>query len=137
MPRFGTELLARARSIRAVVLDVDGVLTDSSLYYGPKGEALKRFSARGTAMATAKNEGLWIAILSGRVAPPLKARLADLGVLPGLVIEGSRDERAGRRDPRRSSSRPTSPRSPSWATTFPTCRPSPWSASQRARSATW
>ncbi len=94
MPRFGRELLERARGIRALILDVDGVLTDASLFYGPKGEALKRFSARdGFAVKTAQSEGLWIAILSGRVAPPLKARLADLGILPGLVVEGSRDKR--------------------------------------------
>jgi 3-deoxy-D-manno-octulosonate 8-phosphate phosphatase (KDO 8-P phosphatase) len=91
--RFDTRLLARARGIRAIVLDVDGVLTDSSLYYGPRGEALKRFSARdGFAIRTAQNEGIWVAILSGRVAPPLRARLADLGILPGLVVEGSRDK---------------------------------------------
>lgn len=92
--RHDQALLERARAIRALILDVDGVLTDSSLYYGPRGETLKRFSARdGFAIKAAQNEGLWIAILSGRVAPPLRARLTDLGILPGLVLEGSRDKR--------------------------------------------
>jgi 3-deoxy-D-manno-octulosonate 8-phosphate phosphatase (KDO 8-P phosphatase) len=89
------DLLVRARAIRAIVLDVDGVLTDSSLFYGLRGEALKCFSARdGFAMRAAQDEGLWIAILSGRVAPPLRARIADLGILPGFVVEGSRDKGA-------------------------------------------
>jgi 3-deoxy-D-manno-octulosonate 8-phosphate phosphatase (KDO 8-P phosphatase) len=91
---FAKELLERARVVRAIVLDVDGVLTDASLFYGPRGEALKRFSARdGFAIKTAQHEGLEVAILSGRVAPPLRARIVDLGIVPGLVVQGSRDKR--------------------------------------------
>jgi 3-deoxy-D-manno-octulosonate 8-phosphate phosphatase (KDO 8-P phosphatase) len=93
--KVDSELGARARRVRAVVLDVDGVLTDASLYYGARGETLKRFSARdGLAIKLAQEEGLTVAILSGRVAPPLRARLADLGIPRELVIQGSR-EKAG------------------------------------------
>lgn len=82
-----------ASRIRALVLDVDGVLTDATLFYGPAGEALKRFSARdGFAIKMAQAEGIAVAILSGRVAPPLRARLKDLGIPRGLVIQGSRDK---------------------------------------------
>jgi 3-deoxy-D-manno-octulosonate 8-phosphate phosphatase (KDO 8-P phosphatase) len=92
--RRGEELLGRARNIRALVLDVDGVLTDAGLYYGPRGEALKRFSARdGFAIKLAQREGIGIAILSGRIAPPLRARLADLGIAETMVVQGSRDKR--------------------------------------------
>lgn len=88
------QVLARARAIQALVLDVDGVLTDARLYYGPRGEALKAFSARdGFAIKLAQSEGIVVAILSGRLAPPLKARLADLGIGHPLVIEGSRNKR--------------------------------------------
>jgi 3-deoxy-D-manno-octulosonate 8-phosphate phosphatase (KDO 8-P phosphatase) len=87
------ELGERARRVRAVVLDVDGVLTDASLYYGARGESLKRFSARdGFAIKLAQVEGITIAILSGRLAPPLRSRLADLGIDSALVIQGSRDK---------------------------------------------
>ncbi len=83
----------RARRIRAVALDVDGVLTDASLHYGRQGEAFKTFSARdGFGIKAAQLEGLAIAVLSGRVAPPLKARLADLGIPARLVIQGSLDK---------------------------------------------
>lgn len=83
----------RASKVRAIVLDVDGVLTDASLYYGPRGEAIKRFSARdGFAIKTAQSEGVAVAVLSGRLAPPLRARLADLGIPTELVIQGSRDK---------------------------------------------
>jgi 3-deoxy-D-manno-octulosonate 8-phosphate phosphatase (KDO 8-P phosphatase) len=87
------ELTKRARRVRALIVDVDGVLTDGSLYYGTRGEALKRFSVRdGFGIKVAQHEGLRIAVLSGRVAPPLRARLADLGVARELVIQGSRNK---------------------------------------------
>ncbi len=89
------DVRARARRVRALVLDVDGVLTDGSLYYGTRGESLKRFSARdGFGIKAAQAQGLRVAVLSGRVAAPLAARLADLGIEPELVIQGSRDKAA-------------------------------------------
>ena len=83
----------RAKQVRMIVLDVDGVLTDASLYYGAEGEALKRFSARdGFAIKLAQSQGIHVAILSGRLAPPLQARLKDLGICDQRVIQGSRDK---------------------------------------------
>ena len=43
-------LLVRAKAIKALVLDVDGVLTDASLLYSARGEALKGHSPHGTAL---------------------------------------------------------------------------------------
>ncbi|HPC83944.1 MAG TPA: hypothetical protein P5234_11060 [Thermoanaerobaculaceae bacterium] len=95
VPLPAEELVARARAVRAIVLDVDGVLTDATLVYGPRGEALKRFSARdGFAIKTAMSEGLPVAVLSGRLAPPVRARVADLAIPAAHVIQGSRDKRA-------------------------------------------
>jgi 3-deoxy-D-manno-octulosonate 8-phosphate phosphatase (KDO 8-P phosphatase) len=89
------ELLVRARAVRAIVLDVDGVLTDASLFYGPRGEYLKAFSARdGFAVKLAQSEGIPVAVLSGRLAAAVKARLADLGIPRKLTIQGSRDKKA-------------------------------------------
>ena len=89
------ELLQRARSIEALVLDVDGVLTDASLVYGRRGEEYKAFSARdGFAVKLAQSEGVRVAILTGRVSAAVTARLADLGVPPLLAVHGSRDKRA-------------------------------------------
>jgi len=95
VPETASDLTARAQRVRAVVLDVDGVLTDAGLYYGRGGETLKRFSARdGFAIVTAQAEGIAVAILSGRLAPPLHARLTDLRIKPELAIQGSRDKAA-------------------------------------------
>jgi len=89
------DLLVRARKIKALVLDVDGVLTDASLFYSSRGEALKAFSARdGFAIRLAVTEGIPVAILSGRLAGPVKPRLRDLGIPPELTVQGSRDKRA-------------------------------------------
>ena len=58
---------ARAARIRLLVLDVDGVLTDGTLVYGPSGEETKRFHVRdGLALQLARSAGIEIAILSGR-----------------------------------------------------------------------
>lgn len=94
MLQAAEDLIARARGVRALVLDVDGVLTDATLIYGARGESLKCFSARdGFAIKTAMQEGLSIAILSGRLAPPIRARVTDLGIAPDHVIQGSRNKR--------------------------------------------
>ncbi len=89
------KLLARARAVKAMVLDVDGVLTDAGLFYGPRGETLKVFSARdGFAIKLAQSRGITVGILSGRLAAPVKARLADLGIPARLAVQGSRDKGA-------------------------------------------
>lgn len=93
MRQIDGELLERARRVRALALDVDGVLTDASLLYGRDGESLKRFSARdGFGIKVAQMEGLQVAVLSGRVAPPVQARLDDLGIASEAVIQGSLDK---------------------------------------------
>lgn len=67
--------------IRLIVTDVDGVLTDGSLYYGADGEILKQFNARdGLGIVNAKKKELAIAIASGRDSPPLRTRIKELGI---------------------------------------------------------
>jgi 3-deoxy-D-manno-octulosonate 8-phosphate phosphatase (KDO 8-P phosphatase) len=93
MPVRRAELVKRARDVRAIVLDVDGVLTDARLFYGPRGEALKAFSARdGFAIKLAQREGLVVCLLSGRVAAPVRARARDLAIPARLVVQGSGDK---------------------------------------------
>ncbi|MEW5877192.1 MAG: HAD-IIIA family hydrolase [Acidobacteriota bacterium] len=86
-------LLARAQKIRALILDVDGVLTDGRLYYTRQGESVKVFFSRdGFALKLAQNAGIRVGILSGRGGAVLRRRLHDLGVDPDLVVEESRDK---------------------------------------------
>lgn len=67
--------------IRLVITDVDGVLTDGGLYYGPDGECIKRFHAQdGLGMVMLRKAGIRVAVLSGRDCPALRRRLKDLGI---------------------------------------------------------
>lgn len=76
-----TSLEERLRRVRLVITDVDGVLTDGGLYYGPDGECLKRFCAQdGLGMVLLQKAGIRVAVLSGRDCPALRRRLADLGI---------------------------------------------------------
>jgi len=77
----GGPLFERARKIRLIAFDVDGVCTDGRLYYGAQGERLHAFFARdGLALILAKNAGLVLAALTGRRSEAVQARLDELGV---------------------------------------------------------
>lgn len=68
-------------AIKLIITDVDGVLTDGSLIYGPQGEYLKVFDSHdGMGVILARKNNIGIAILSGRDCAALRARLKDLGI---------------------------------------------------------
>lgn len=69
------------RAIRLLVLDVDGVLTDGRLYFGPRGEAVKVFHVRdGHGIVQLQRAGLQVAVISGRRSRMVSARCRELGV---------------------------------------------------------
>ncbi len=73
--------MKKAENIRLLVLDVDGVLTDGSLYFSGSGESLKVFSTLdGQGIKMLRNTGVEIAIISGRKSEPLIRRATDLGI---------------------------------------------------------
>ncbi|WP_288229605.1 HAD-IIIA family hydrolase [uncultured Desulfovibrio sp.] len=91
--RLNPKLACKLRNIKLVVTDVDGVLTDGGLYYGPDGECLKRFHARdGLGVRMLQQAGIQVAVLSGRDCPALRRRLADLGIAEAVL--GQVDKRA-------------------------------------------
>lgn len=68
-------------SVKLLALDVDGVMTDGTLYYAASGEALKAFNAQdGLGLVLLMKLGVEIAVISGRDSVPLTKRLDDLGV---------------------------------------------------------
>jgi len=68
-------------AIRLLVLDVDGVLTDGRLYFGPRGEALKVFDVRdGAGIVQLQRAGVAVAVISGRRSPMVAVRCRELGV---------------------------------------------------------
>ncbi len=81
----------RLRSIKLLALDVDGVLTDNTLLFGPDGFEMKRFNiADGFYIKLAMRAGLEIAIVSGRYSPATDTRMKDLGVK--RVMQGHHDK---------------------------------------------
>lgn len=73
-------------AIRLVAFDVDGVLTDGRLYYGPEGESQKVFHVRdGVALKVLPDMGIDVAVVSAKDSPALRARLSDLGVRHAFV----------------------------------------------------
>jgi 3-deoxy-D-manno-octulosonate 8-phosphate phosphatase (KDO 8-P phosphatase) len=75
------ELERLACAVRWLLLDVDGVLTDGRLYYGPQGEELKVFDVKdGYAIQQARRRGLGVAVLSARAGAGTALRLRELGV---------------------------------------------------------
>lgn len=74
-------LLATARAIRLLVLDVDGVLTDGRLYVSANGEELKAFHVRdGSGLVAVQKAGVTVAIISGRDSGAVRRRAAELGI---------------------------------------------------------
>ena len=69
------------RKLRALVLDVDGVLTDGGMYYGPSGEGLKRFNVKdGLGLRLIGEAGLLVALISGENSEILKRRAEKLRI---------------------------------------------------------
>lgn len=84
-------LEALAKSIRLVAFDVDGVLTDGGLFYGPDGELLKRFDVKdGHAMVLAHFVGLPVCILTARTSKIVETRGKELRL--ARVFQGRREK---------------------------------------------
>jgi 3-deoxy-D-manno-octulosonate 8-phosphate phosphatase (KDO 8-P phosphatase) len=84
-PRFAPALLLRAQGthlgMKAAIFDVDGVLTDGSLYIGEHGEVLKAFNTLdGHGLKLLKLGGIEPLVITGRDSAAVRRRVADLGL---------------------------------------------------------
>jgi 3-deoxy-D-manno-octulosonate 8-phosphate phosphatase (KDO 8-P phosphatase) len=92
-----SDVSARAGRVRLLVLDVDGVLTDGRIFFGPSGEEVKAFHVRdGSAIGRAIEAGIEVALISGRQSPAVLRRARELGIRE--VFQGVRDKTAIFRD---------------------------------------
>ncbi len=90
-PDGGSDLAARCGPIELLLVDVDGVLTDGVIVLDDRGVETKHFHVRdGSAVALWRKAGKRAAILSGRRAPLVDLRAAELGIAP--VIQGAADK---------------------------------------------
>lgn len=81
LARVPAPVRERAATVQLMVFDVDGVLTDGSLWYGETGETLKRFHALdGQGLRLLAGGGVAVALMTARSSPVVNRRAADLGI---------------------------------------------------------
>lgn len=86
---------AKEKAARLMLMgfDVDGVLTDGSLYYSSQGDELKAFSSLdGHGMKMLAGAGIKLAIITGRVSRAVELRAQNLGI--ELLLQGIEDKRS-------------------------------------------
>ncbi len=84
-------ILKKAAQIKLVIFDVDGVLTDGSLFIGDDGQEYKAFNAKdGLGMKMLQESGIVIAIITARQSSVVKLRMASLGI--EHLYQGKRDK---------------------------------------------
>lgn len=84
-------VLDKASSIKLVVFDVDGVLTDGSMIMGEKGDEYKVFHVHdGLGLILLREAGLNVAVISARSSPIVAERMAALGI--EYVYQGQSDK---------------------------------------------
>ena len=82
---------SRAKLIRLIAFDVDGVMTDGGLYYSDSGEEFKRFNALdGHGLKMLRASGVEVAIITGRTSRCVAARAKNLGITH--VFQGVEDK---------------------------------------------
>jgi 3-deoxy-D-manno-octulosonate 8-phosphate phosphatase (KDO 8-P phosphatase) len=90
---LAADLLQRASRVRLLVLDVDGVLTDGTLYFSAAGEELKAFNIQdGLGVKLLRGAGIEVALITGRRSAALERRAENLGV--SRLMQGIEDKLA-------------------------------------------
>jgi 3-deoxy-D-manno-octulosonate 8-phosphate phosphatase (KDO 8-P phosphatase) len=78
---------ARARRLKLMAFDVDGVLSDGTLLYTDNGSEIKGFSSLdGIGMNMLQRAGMTVAIITGRQTPCVEVRMRHLGI--DLLFQG-------------------------------------------------
>lgn len=82
-----------AAAVRLMGFDVDGVMTDGSLYFTPDGDEIKAFSSLdGHGLRMLMDAGIEVAIISGRSSRALELRAANLGITELHMAIGDKRE---------------------------------------------
>lgn len=85
------DLEARAKRIKLLLLDVDGVLTDGRLYFSNQGDEFKTFSTLdGHGIKMLQKSGVKVGIITGRTSNLVAKRASDLGIK--ILVQGREDK---------------------------------------------
>ncbi len=91
MTALPVQVVGNIQTLRLILLDVDGVLTDGRIGLFPGGEEIKFFSVHdGLAIRLAQKAGWEVGFLSGRTSEEVMVRARELGI--EIVVQGSRDK---------------------------------------------
>ncbi len=86
------EALKRAKGLKLMIFDVDGVMTDGTLYYSERGEELKAFNIQdGHGIKMLKQYGVEVALITARSSRAVELRAANLGI--AHLYQGVADKR--------------------------------------------
>ena len=97
MQHIAPDALERARRVRLMLFDVDGVLTDGRLWYGPMGVEVKAFHGfDGHGLKMLAESGVSTGILTGRSSGAVASRARELGIQH--LLQGVQDKRAAWED---------------------------------------
>lgn len=89
--------LEKAARVALMGFDVDGVLTDGTLYYSARGDEMKGFQTRdGHGIRMLMEAGIRVAIITGRTSEIVEQRAKNLGI--DIVLQGIDDKRTAMRD---------------------------------------
>ena len=85
------DVIEKAKKIRVVIFDLDGVLTDGTLYLTDSGEEIKAFNSRdGHGMRMLKASGVELAIITARESHSVKLRAESLNIT--LLYQGEKNK---------------------------------------------
>lgn len=78
---YSDEIVAKAKHIKLVIFDVDGVLTDGGLYFTDDGREIKKFNVKdGLGISILVKKGIEVAVITGRSSVIVAERMKSLGV---------------------------------------------------------
>ena len=87
------DLIARAQKIKLIAFDVDGVMTDGTLFLADDGQEFKGFnSLDGHGLKMLKGSGVQLAIITGRSSRVVELRASNLGI--EIIHQGAHDKLA-------------------------------------------
>lgn len=96
-PEWPGAILAQARDITLLALDVDGVMTDGALLFSATGDELKAFNILdGLGLKQVMAAGIEVAVITGRRSPLTERRMTSLGIT--TVLQGREDKLAALRE---------------------------------------
>jgi YrbI family 3-deoxy-D-manno-octulosonate 8-phosphate phosphatase len=89
--KLNEDVLSRARNVKLLLMDCDGVLTDGRLYYSADGEVMKVFHVRdGQGLVNWHQAGFLSGIITGRKSKALEVRATELGI--HFIKQSSKDK---------------------------------------------